>query len=228
MRRRIRPWPSFVDLFASLFIIMLGGYILSTQGVINPVAFEQIELRNTVAELANQVEMLLKQDDALKSHVEKIGDEIIIHLYIHFKVGESDILDTNQIGILQQLGLRIKQAIDALGPEKKQLIQITIEGHTDSQQISREYGEKERYLYNWRLSALRAISVLYEFKKLGLNPKEYAINAIGYADTKPLCTDPTPQCYALNRRTTIRLEPNVDIIFGKNITYEISNIHEKS
>ena len=215
MRRRTRPWPAFVDLFSSLFIIVLGGYILSTRGIITPAALEQAELRNTVAELANQVETLLKQDNTLKSRVEKIGDDVVIHLYIHFARGEAEILDGEQLNTLRQLGLRIKQAIDALGPDKKRLIRITIEGHTDAQQISRAYGEKERYLYNWHLSALRAISVLYEFKKLGLSPEEYAISAIGYADTKPLCTEPTPECYALNRRTTIRLEPNVDVIFGK-------------
>ncbi|NLM00545.1 MAG: flagellar motor protein MotB [Treponema sp.] len=73
-----------------------------------------------------------------------------------------------------------------------------IEGHTDSSVIN-----PELWASNWELSTARAVNVLHELVKYGVNEKQFSV--AGYADTRPKLTDDTEEARAYNRR--------VDIIF---------------
>lgn len=101
----------------------------------------------------------------------------------------------------------IKSALDTLQPIERKDLGFIIEGHTDSSQATKVADPKGRERYNWDLSARRATSVLYEFRKCGLKSPEYQIVAIGYSDTVPIpgCEKPSAQCDEKNRRTTLRL-----------------------
>lgn len=76
---------------------------------------------------------------------------------------------------------------------------IVVAGHTDNIPIS-----TGRFRSNWELSAARAVTVLHELLR---NPALDAerIQVQGYADTKPLAPNDTPQERAQNRRVELIL-----------------------
>lgn len=76
--------------------------------------------------------------------------------------------------------------------------EISVEGHTDSLPI-----RNERFPSNWELSSARAISVLRFLHEKGIPPER--MRAIGYAETRPLASNATPEGRASNRRVELLL-----------------------
>jgi len=71
---------------------------------------------------------------------------------------------------------------------------VAIEGHTDNIPIS-----NGKYSSNWELSTARAISALkFLQEKEGIDVKN--INIAGFADTRPIASNNTPEGRAQNRR----------------------------
>ncbi|WP_111415332.1 OmpA/MotB family protein [Billgrantia lactosivorans] len=75
---------------------------------------------------------------------------------------------------------------------------ISVEGHTDSIPIA-----SARFPSNWELSSGRAIAVLRYLSDQGL-PAE-RLRAVGYAATRPLESNETPEGRAANRRVELLL-----------------------
>ncbi|QTP55329.1 OmpA family protein [Billgrantia sulfidoxydans] len=76
--------------------------------------------------------------------------------------------------------------------------EISVEGHTDSIPIA-----SSRFPSNWELSSGRAIAVLRYLADQGL-PAE-RLRAVGYAETRPLVSNATPEGRAANRRVELLL-----------------------
>jgi len=74
--------------------------------------------------------------------------------------------------------------------------QIRVEGHTDNLPI-----HTEEFPSNWELSTARAISVGKYLIKEKISPER--IGVIGYADSRPLFPNDTPEHRASNRRVEI-------------------------
>lgn len=72
-----------------------------------------------------------------------------------------------------------------------------IEGHTDSTPVP----ASSPYPSNWELSASRAMNVLHYLADFGVNEQQFSI--AGYADTRPMFSDNTPEGRAYNRRVDI-------------------------
>ena len=72
-----------------------------------------------------------------------------------------------------------------------------IEGHTDSTPVP----ASSPYPSNWELSAARAMNVLHYLADFGVNERQFSI--AGYADTRPMFSDDTPEGRAYNRRVDI-------------------------
>ncbi|MGR4067957.1 OmpA family protein [Halomonas sp. LR3S48] len=79
---------------------------------------------------------------------------------------------------------------------------ISVEGHTDSVPIA-----SARFPSNWELSSGRAIAVLRYLSDQGL-PAE-RLRAVGYAETRPLDSNETPEGRAANRRVELLLHQDV-------------------
>ncbi len=80
---------------------------------------------------------------------------------------------------------------------KKSPYEVIVEGHTDSLPI-----KSDKYPSNWELSSARAGTVVRFFIETGkLNPKRFT--AEGFADTRPLLPNDTPEHRAQNRRVNI-------------------------
>jgi chemotaxis protein MotB len=75
---------------------------------------------------------------------------------------------------------------------------LQIEGHTDSNPIS-----TDMFPSNWELSAVRASSVIRLFVENGVS--ESRLQAIGYADTKPVDTNETDEGRQRNRRVQLMI-----------------------
>jgi len=78
---------------------------------------------------------------------------------------------------------------------------IIVKGHTDN--VPLLYNEK--YRDNWDLSTARAVSVIKELSDKRGFP-ENKLSAIGYADSKPVKDNDTPENRTQNRRIEIEIE----------------------
>jgi chemotaxis protein MotB len=81
---------------------------------------------------------------------------------------------------------------------------VSIEGHTDARPIS-----TARYPSNWELSTARATSVLRYMLLQGFDPAR--ISAAGYADTRPVADNATPEGQAANRRVEIVIVSDIPL-----------------
>lgn len=76
---------------------------------------------------------------------------------------------------------------------------IVVAGHTDNIPI-----RTQRFRSNWDLSTARAVSVVHQLLEKGeLEPERLV--AQGYADTRPLAPNDTPERRARNRRVEVRI-----------------------
>jgi flagellar motor protein MotB len=206
-RRSSRPWPAFVDLFSALFITAFAGFVLLT-GKSN-VEVKKAKIRARVDTINTRLKKLLNEGGGVNFNAERQGDEIVFDLYIQFEKDSDNIKNEEDRRVVHKIAKRIKASINELPPDDREFVQVVIEGHTDSQQPYGIEDPKARYLFNWRLSSQRAASVLYEFKTAGLSPEKYSVISIGYADSRPRCKKDTPDCYRQNRRTSVRLRPDM-------------------
>jgi len=71
-----------------------------------------------------------------------------------------------------------------------------IEGHTDNGAT-----DTDQWPSNWELSSARAVNVLHYLTDFGAEEKRFSI--AGYADTRPIYTNDTPEGRAYNRRVDI-------------------------
>lgn len=74
---------------------------------------------------------------------------------------------------------------------------ISVEGHSDSIPI-----RTARFRSNWDLSAARAVSVAHELM-LGDEVEKSRVSVSGFADSRPLVPEETPENRAINRRVEI-------------------------
>jgi chemotaxis protein MotB len=113
---------------------------------------------------------------------------------ILFDSGEAD-LKPEGLKIIKRVGDILKGISDK---------QIRVEGHTDNVQIGAKI--RDRYPSNWELSTARATNVVrYLQDKVRINSKQ--LSAAGFADSKPVATNKTPEGKAQNRRIEIVLLP---------------------
>ncbi|MGH9132733.1 MAG: OmpA/MotB family protein, partial [Ilumatobacteraceae bacterium] len=104
---------------------------------------------------------------------------------------------------LQPIGIQILDLVaDVLRSASNN---VSIEGHTDSRPIS-----TTRFPSNWELSTARATSVLRHLtENIGFDPAR--LSAAGYADTRPLAPNDTPEGAARNRRVEIVVASDVSL-----------------
>lgn len=76
---------------------------------------------------------------------------------------------------------------------------VSVEGHSDNQPIN-----TRQFPSNWELSTRRATSVLRALVRDGVDQER--LRAVGYADTRPLKPNSTPQGRAANRRVELILQ----------------------
>ncbi len=81
-------------------------------------------------------------------------------------------------------------------------VKILVEGHTDNKQFAAGAG-----MDNWDLSVARAMSVVRELLKKGVNPNQVA--AVGRGEAAPTGDNSTSEGRSKNRRTEVAPDPNL-------------------
>jgi chemotaxis protein MotB len=101
-----------------------------------------------------------------------------------------------------QLAPQAGEVIDRLLPvfNKALTYSIVVEGHTDNVPIS-----TPRFPSNWELAAGRAGAVVRHLQTRGINPTR--LSASGYAETRPVASNASPEGRATNRRVELVMRP---------------------
>lgn len=112
------------------------------------------------------------------------GVSLILPEALVYRSGSADILHQD---LLKQLGQKLKAAAGS----------IRVEGHTDS--IPMAGGA---FPSNWELSAQRSVNVVkFLAAECGIDPAK--LSAAGYADSKPMASNESPEGRSLNRRVNM-------------------------
>jgi chemotaxis protein MotB len=149
---------------------------------------EPTEKGRRIQRQIRELEEILKRmglEGEFKVSYEVIGIRLILQEKILFPSGSAEI-KPETYPILDKLYEILK---DLPNP-------VEVEGHTDSIPIS-----TEKFPSNWELSTARASSIVRYFIAKGINPER--LKASGYADTKPIASNATPEGRAQNRRVEI-------------------------
>ena len=143
------------------------------------------QLKKVRANLKSQIDQGL-------ANVERIGDQILVQLSTQdsFRSGFAE-LDPTFIPTLAAMA----KTISDVGSK------VTISGHTDNIPIA----FSERFLSNWDLSAARAAAVA-DFLLRQNAVAEDRIDVVGFADTKPIASNTTPEGRSQNRRIEILID----------------------
>lgn len=149
---------------------------------------EPTEKGRRIQRQIRELEEMLKRmglEGEFKVSYEVIGIRLILQEKILFPPGSAE-LKPETYPILDKLYEILK---DLPNP-------VEVEGHTDSIPIS-----TEKFPSNWELSTARASSIVRYFIAKGINPER--LKASGYADTKPIASNATPEGRAQNRRVEV-------------------------
>ena len=141
------------------------------------------QLKKIAAKMQKEIE-----DGAIE--IESLGQQIIIRIREKgsFPSGSSN-LQPRFKPVVSRVG---ELLVDIPG-------EITVSGHTDSEQI-----HSELYKSNWDLSSQRAVAVAHELVKVkGFN--QARLKVVGLADTVPLGTGKDAQAKRRNRRVEIAI-----------------------
>lgn len=215
MRYRNNPWPAFVDLFAALLIFALGGFILLVGEYDSEVTQKEKLVQESRRRFYEAEETIQKIESVLKGKkdtfeiksIRRVGEDIFFDLEILFEKDKAKVEPSYELR-LKDISGALKSLIDDLPVERRRDIEIVVEGHTDDI-LPKNLPIEATRTYNWKLSSERAISVLDEFSKNGIDSKNYQIYATGYADTRPVCKpESSEECRKQNKRTTLCLRPN--------------------
>lgn len=195
-------WISISDLMAGLliiFILTLTYYMLN---------FSQATAQLTENNIKRAAIL-----QSLKEELQKKGIEVKIDLEhgvlrlpegILFDVGKAKIND-NGLRVIRALGPVLNEVLRR--PEYKGSVEtVFIEGHTDNVPI-----HNYRFASNWELSTQRAINTWKavleaepDLKGLKNKNGEPLFSCSGYADTRPVRSNETPEGRRENRRIDFR------------------------
>lgn len=116
---------------------------------------------------------------------------------VSFRVNSEILFDSSQAD-LSLSGLTVLRRIVGVLSEAGH--EVTVEGHTDSVPVRRNV----RYPSNWELSSARAGGVVRYLQANGISRGR--LKAVGYADTRPIADNHTPEGRARNRRVELMIE----------------------
>ncbi len=150
------------------------------------------ETQNDARELAEALREPIARGEV---EVETRGREIVVRIKEKgsFRSGSAE-LSNSYIPLLEE----VRNVLSDMSGE------IRVQGHTDNIPIN-----TPRFRSNWELSTSRAVSVAHALIEGGvLNPNRVQVS--GFADTRPVDTNETPEGRARNRRVEIVVQQGVE------------------
>lgn len=129
--------------------------------------------------------------------VQIVGDRFVFQSEVLFGVGEASLSDAGRAQIAG-LARLLEDIAGDIPPEIDWIIRV--DGHTDNLPLS----GTGRFRDNWELSQGRALAVVrYLTEDLGFPASRLA--PTGFADTRPISAEDSPEGRALNRRIELKL-----------------------
>ncbi len=113
---------------------------------------------------------------------------------VRIRLGENVLFESGSAELKEESKLILKEIYNKL--DFSNIKELRVEGHTDSIPIVGML--KRKYPSNWELSTARASAIVRYLIKLGA-PKHKLV-AVGYADTRPIASNSTPEGRMKNRR----------------------------
>jgi outer membrane protein OmpA-like peptidoglycan-associated protein len=210
--RRFHPWPAVADLFSGLLIVCFAALVAFSLFASRKLKEQDARVR--IDKRQRLVEQVLTR--SLKGARPESCDleDVCVSVQIQYGLNSNEVTSAYQSD-LQGACQGLKRAFESWSTKERSEIYIQIEGHTDPQQPEGLAG-RQKYLYNWTLSSGRAASVLYELDRCDLSTTGIKMIAVGLADTRPVCSEPTEDCYQRNRRTTFRIRPDHHVLRGNS------------
>ncbi|TFB25067.1 flagellar motor protein MotB [Filobacillus milosensis] len=139
--------------------------------------------------LLNEVDEFLENEglsEVITANRTERGVVLVLQEKVVFESARAELLD-DAIPFLDKVGTLLEQIPNF----------VKVEGHTDSLPIN-----TSQFPSNWELSGARASSVVRYFtNEKGLDPIRF--NIAGYADTRPVASNDTPENMSKNRRVEI-------------------------
>jgi len=184
-----RTWQmSFNDLMTVLltfFILLVSMSNVKMDRVqdLSSSAAKSFGLNGTEDKQASLVREM-KSVEGIDVHQVEGGIAVVLSESLLYSSGSADIINKD---ILKHLGQKIQMAGGS----------VRVEGHTDSIPVS-----SSSFASNWELSVQRAVNVVkFLISECGIDPGN--LSAAGYADSRPVAPNNTPEDRALNRRVNI-------------------------
>jgi chemotaxis protein MotB len=188
-RAGARSWQvSFNDLLTVLLAFFILLVSVSAIGVekVQQVSSEAARSFGTAGRAAPGADLLeaLEPIPGVRTYRTAGGIAVRLSEAMLFSSGSAEIIRPET---LRAVGERLRAAA---GP-------ILVEGHTDALPVANDL-----FASNWELSTRRAVNtVKYLISACGIEPGR--LSAAGYADSRPLASNATPEGRALNRRVNI-------------------------
>lgn len=155
---------------------------------------QALKMENILKQFSGIKTMLVSDDKRGRLEFKELerGLSIVMKDDLLFDSGKSEI-NPEGISVLRDMGHKLEQ-FDG---------KVIVEGHTDNVSI-----RTEKFPSNWELSISRAVNIVrFLAEEVGINPIQ--MSAVGYADTKPLVPNDTPENRRRNRRVEIILVPQI-------------------
>ncbi|WP_304619624.1 peptidoglycan -binding protein [Paracoccus sediminilitoris] len=154
---------------------------------------EAQDLARYRSEFFGRLSQILSGRDGVKV----VGDRFVFQSEVLFDPGEATLSPAGRDQIAE-LAVLLTEISDEIPAEIDWIIRV--DGHTDSLPLS----GTGRYRDNWELSQGRALAVVrYLTDELGFPANRLA--PTGFADTRPIAPQDTPEDRALNRRIELKL-----------------------
>jgi len=164
---------------------------------------EIARLTKTQEDLTKSLQAQIERGDI---KIKQVRDRLTINMV------EKVLFNSGQ-AVVKPEGLKVlKQVADVLKTVNDK--QIRIEGHTDNVPIGEKL--KQKFPTNWELSTGRATNVVRYFIEQGGVTREN-LEAVGYADTRPVADNETDAGRTENRRIEI-------VLFPKDLSTIVSDI----
>jgi len=155
---------------------------------------QALKMENILKQFSGIKTMLISEDKGGKLKFKDLerGLSIVMKNDLLFNSGKSEI-NPEGISVLRDIGSKFGKF------EGK----VIVEGHTDNVSIN-----TEKFPSNWELSISRAVNIVrFLAEEAGVKPIK--MSAMGYADTKPVVSNDTPENRRRNRRVEIILVPQI-------------------
>jgi chemotaxis protein MotB len=150
-------------------------------------------LTRTQQELSKSLQAEIERGDIT---IKQVRDRLTINMVekVLFNSGQAQVKPAG-LNVLTQVSDVLKSVTDK---------QIRIEGHTDNVPIGVKI--RDKFPTNWELSTARATTVVRFFIDRGGVSRE-SLEAVGFADTRPVASNDTDEGRTENRRIEIVLYP---------------------